>query len=337
MLDALLLEKPKKVLFTVLNWGLGHATRSVPIILELLNKNIDIVLASDGDAGLLLKKQFPNLNYIELTPYNVRYNKKSLLSIVLSNVINVNWAIYNEHKQLKDIIRNENIDMIISDSRFGMWHKTIKSYIVSHQLNFQSNSEFLSKVINCGNSFFINKFNACLIPDFEDHALSGILSQNEKIKRKIFLGPISRLTRADQEKTRDIVIILSGPEPARRKLEKELVRILVEKYDNVTLIRGTSQKEKKLQYNGHWKIYNLADSQQINDVLTSSRMVISRSGYTSIMDYCKLGIGAILIPTPGQTEQEYLAKYLDKKNGFKAISENDLDQLCDHLDELLIH
>ncbi len=322
----LLSPEIKKVIVAPLNWGLGHATRCIPIIESLLGDNKEVLVASDGQALDLLKLEFPKLLTIEVPSYKVQYKHSSLGKIVLSNSLNIAKAIQAENKVCKQLCTTLKPDMIISDSRFGFRHSSVPSVIITHQLNPLSDNPLLKGILERGNRYFINQFEECWIPDSEDHLLSGILSQNRRIKNIKFIGALSRFKPAEKTivKDFDLTLILSGPEPARSDLEKKLIAVLENTNKKICLIRGT-QDPAPYPLPEKWKSYNLADSKTINNIILASRTIVSRSGYTSIMDYHALGIGAYLIPTPGQSEQEYLAHHLNGKRGFHHLT--DLQEL----------
>lgn len=319
---------PKVILYAVLNWGLGHATRSIPIIDELINQGHQVIIASDGDASELLKREYPKLASESLPPYSVRYNKENLWHIVLSNAPKVFLAIQKEKRAALKLQAKHNADLIISDSRFGFRSERVPSHIITHQLNLSSSSLVLKKSLNLINEGYLNSFTSCWIPDTPDHLLSGELSQNPRIKKTHYLGPISRLKKQTSHIEYDLGIFLSGPEPARTKLEIRLRDKYKDSTWRICLVRGTTSRRQGT-FPESWTILDLADTQQINQLLQRSEQVISRSGYTSILDYYILGKKAFLIPTPGQSEQEYLSEYLDGKYGFKKVNGlSDLPTSC---------
>jgi len=313
----------KRVIVAPLNWGLGHATRSIPIINELLNLGKEVIIASDGEAVELLQEEFPQLLTEVLPGYNVQYKSKHLIYIICSNLTNVSKAILKEKKVAQQLANKYKPDLIISDSRFGFRHDTIPSIILTHQLHLLSTNPLLKKGLNTVNASLLNRFDEVWIPDTPDHKWSGLLSQSKKIINQRFIGPLSRLTEGNRNHRYDIGIILSGPEPARTQLESKLISLYKDSDQKVCLIRGTEEAES-LEDIINWTIIDLANTEMVNEILLSSVRIISRSGYTSIMDYAALGIGADLIPTPGQPEQEYLATYLEGRHGFRKLSEHDL-------------
>ena len=310
------------ILVGPLNWGLGHAARTIPIIKYLISQGITVSVASDGEALQLLKKEFPTLEFHRLPSYNVRYNGTSVWVLAIKNIPNVLKAIFKEYFALKQIAKNKKIDLILSDSRFGFRHSRITSYIITHQLNLQSDNKFMSMVMNFINRKLLNAFDLCIIPDYEDNRLSGDLSISSKIKNKLYIGALSRFKKYELPIIYDKAYILSGPEPARTLLENKIVEKIKLTEEKVILVRGTNSSSELNYMNPNVTILNSVKGDLLNRIIVQSQEVISRSGYTSIMDYYTLGKKAFLIPTPGQPEQEYLAQYINDKYGMNTIGED---------------
>ncbi len=317
---ALIPSDCSTVIIAPLNWGLGHATRCIPIIRQLIDNNIEVILCGDGESLTLLQQEFPSLKSEVLASYNVKYHGTTLSSILIRNGFKVLTAIIKEHRQARRLCKKYKPQLIISDSRFGFRCPDIKSIIISHQLNIQCKQPWLKCLLNNFNTRILNAFDTCWVPDSKERTLSGALSLNPNVNNQKFIGPLSRMEKGKsngQEYDFDTAIILSGPEPARTRLERQLINHFLPSKANICLVRGTDKLPPlDNQVPAHWKTYSLASSQIINDILLSSREIISRSGYTSIMDYSHLGISAKLIPTPGQVEQMYLADFLHGKMGF---------------------
>ena len=326
----------KKILFSVLNWGLGHAARSIPIIRELEKRNFSPVLASDGSALLLLQKEFPHLQSYELPSYNIEYSTKGSLlkwKLILESP-KILQAIKAEKKVTAKLISEENIQGIISDSRFGTRHKGIKSVFITHQLNVLSgNTTWLSSTIH---QKYISKFDQCWVPDSPGKFnLSGILghfkTENENIK---YIGALSRLEKQKIPLKYDYLVLLSGPEPQRTLLQNILFRNFRSTDKQVLFVRGVINDEPFTCLNPSITIKNYLFGKELQEAINSSRIVISRSGYTSLMDLAKLEKRAFFIPTPGQFEQEYLAERLMKlrvapycrQNAFKLSLLEDIEE-----------
>ncbi len=316
------------VLFAVLNWGLGHASRSIPLINSLLNKSFDVVICSDGIALDLLKKEFPNLKHEVLPGYNVSYKFESIIQNILWHFKDILAAVAKEKKEIERLKEKHNALAVISDNRYGCYFDEGYSVIMSHQLSIQTEplwkGKFASNILNK----YINKFSICWIPDFEGpEALAGELSKNKSIKNKNYIGCISRFESLTLEKKYDLAIVLSGPEPARSNLEELLTEQAKGLDQSMVLVRGTNLDRPDYLYNMNAEIFDLCLGTELNEIICQSQNVICRSGYSSVMDFKKIGKKAILIPTPGQTEQEYLAKYLMDAGIFYSTSQKDFSLL----------
>jgi len=296
----------------VLNWGLGHATRSIPIISELIAQNFEVLLASDGAALELLKKEFPKLQNFQLPSYNIKYSKSSTffgLQMLLQTP-HILKTIAEERKITHTLISVYRIDGIISDNRWGIYSDNIPSVFITHQLNVISGpTTLLSSKIH---QKYMERFDECWVPDNNlEPNLSGKLGHLRSTKLKIkYLSILSRFQKKELLKTIDILIILSGPEPQRSILENKVLKEFKTYEGNVILIRGIIEQEQKMEQIENISIYNFMQSKELEDCLNSSKLVISRSGYTTLLDLAKLDKKAFFIPTPGQPEQEYLAKRL---------------------------
>lgn len=321
---------PSKILYAVLNWGLGHASRSIPIINKLIELKNEIIIASDGEALVLLKKEFPNLVFEELEPYNVQYSKnaKDFDKAIFFQLSKLGKAIKKEHSQTFELIKKHSITHIISDNRYGVHDSKIPSAIICHQIDLQHKNSFVKKQINKIHFSLLNKFNTVWIPDFEgENSISGNISSlkyiNKTLKTKLkYIGIVSRMKKLEVlEKKYSICVVLSGPEPQRTILENLLLKELGFYDKKIAFIRGTNLKENKIVKRKNLDIFLLLNSKEINTVLNNSELIICRAGYSSIMDLISIKKQAILIPTPGQTEQEYLANILSNKKIFLSINQ----------------
>ncbi len=315
----------KRILIAPLNWGLGHATRCIPIINALIDYGFEPVLASDGNALLLLQKEFPNLSSVELPSYNITYAKSGKLFKLklLKDSPKLIKAIKSEKKVLKEVIENNNISGVISDNRLGIYSKKVPSVFITHQLNVLSgNTTWLSTKMH---QKFIHKFDICWVPDIEDSTnLSGKLGHADSLKiSKKYIGPLSRFKRESLNIVNDILVLLSGPEPQRTLLEEKLLVELKNYNGKIIFVKGVLEKKQARKRIGNMVIYNFMTSELLEKTINESALVIARSGYTTIMDLAKLNKKAFFIPTPGQFEQEYLAKRLTRLNLVPSCSQND--------------
>jgi len=302
----------KRILVAPLNWGLGHATRCIPIIHALLHCGFEPIIASDGSALVLLKKEFPNLIFETLPEYAITYPKNSAFFKwkLLWDAPFILKAIRKEQKTTEALVAKYKLCGIISDNRLGVYSTTIPSVYITHQVQILSgNTTFYSSKIH---QYFIKRFRECWVPDFKNAPnLSGVLGHPEATSINLkYIGPLSRLSLQLLPKRYDIMILLSGPEPQRQFLEDELLDAFKEFRGSVLLVRGVVEQQQITTQLGTITMYNFMQSDALQNAINSSDIIVCRSGYTTIMDLAKLNKKAFFIPTPGQFEQEYLAKRL---------------------------
>ncbi len=311
--------KKKRILIAPLDWGLGHATRCVPIIHELIAKNATVVIASDNRPAELLKKEFPDLEHIRYPGYTLDYPvSENMAWTMFRQLPKLFRGIHAEHKFLAKIINDYAIDAVISDNRWGAYSKSIPSIYVVHQLRILL-SDFIQwgqGIVDFENRQLIKNFNEVWIPDFaSEQNLSGDLSHSSRLpKNAFFIGPISRLVKLDgMRKELDALVILSGPEPQRSVFEEMITSQLKETSLRSLIVKGTPEKNFKLKLSDTITVVSSLTSSELSQAIASAHIVISRPGYSTIMDLSFLGANAIFIPTPQQTEQEYLANRLKEQ------------------------
>ena len=310
-----------------LEWGLGHATRCIPVINELIKQNCEVLIAAEGATYSLLKQEFPELTFLRLTGYRMKYSRKKyfLPWKILVQLPKMVFTIYKEHAWLKKIVKEYKIDAVISDNRFGMYHSKIPSIYITHQLLIKTGNRSTEGIAKRIHYYFIRKYKECWVPDYGTNGLAGELSHPKKLPPKIkYLGALSRFEVTNAENKYDLLISISGPEPQRTIFEDQLLNELILYKEKVLFIRGLPDSGHELKIeNSSVEIRNHLSSKELNIAILQSSMIISRCGYTTVMDLVKLQKKAILIPTPGQTEQEYLAKYLKEKKIFYTTSQED--------------
>ena len=319
-----MLEK-KKILFAVLNWGLGHATRSWELIHKLSEEGNEVILASDGVAKIFLEQEFPELKVFGLPSYNIQYGKRNSIFAMLKNGVKTQIAVRKEKVWLREFLKKNKIDQIISDNRYGMYSRSIHSIIVTHQINIKT--LFGSILVNAQNHKWLNNFDAIWVPDMNSQ-LSGELSTPipKKIASKV--KQIGWLSRFKQHKNTTgnefIVAIVSGPEPQKSILAETLKQILSQLNTKSILYLGSPEIDKREKI-GNLIIKPHASTAEFGDDLSAAKVVVSRSGYSSLMDYKILNKKMVLIPTPGQDEQIYLGKHLSVNSGVTLISQKSLN------------
>lgn len=321
------MEMKKRILVAPLNWGLGHATRCIPIINALIENDFEPIIASDGIALELLQKEFPKIQSIELPSYDITYSKKGNNFKIKLIKDSPKWikAIKSEKKLVKKIVEQNKIDGIISDNRLGVYNKNVPSVFISHQLNVLSGSTswFSSKM----HQKIIKKFNECWVPDVDhEQNLSGKLGHLKHNTLNVkYIGPLSRFNKVDCSSKYDLLVLLSGPEPQRTILEEKLLKELKTYKGNTLFVRGVISEAQSFIKEDDITIFNFMKSDELGKAINESDLVLSRSGYTTIMDLSKLEKKAFFIPTPGQFEQEYLAKRLDKLRLVPYSSQKDFN------------
>ncbi len=316
-----------RVLVAPLDWGLGHATRCIPIIQALLQQNITVLLAAEGAVATLLRQEFPDLTILALKGYRITYSSHKFLFLakIILQIPKITAIARFEKNWLKQIVRRYKIDAVISDNRPGMYNASINSVYLTHQLYIETGNVFLNKIARKIHYHFINRFNECWVPDAPGSMnLAGKLSHPQtlpKIPVK-YLGILSRFKKYKPEVENDLLIILSGPEPQRTLFEKTLATQLINVNKKVVMVRGLPGAKKELKVdNKNVVIFNHLSSQKLSLLIQQSVLVLARAGYSTIMDLASLQQKAILVPTPGQTEQQYLGVYLKKKKFFFVASQ----------------
>ncbi len=309
----------KKILVAPLDWGLGDATRCIPIIKHLKALDCEVIIACTPTQGKLLKQQFPQNLFLPIFGYNITYTKhRSMLPFkMLAQIPKIFSSIKKEHRWLQKIIHQHKIDAVISDNRYGLYSKHVPCYFITHQLQVLTANKWMDTFAQIINYKYINRFTACWVPDEkEEPSLAGKLS-HPGILPKIplhYIGPLSRFEKGEtQEKKYTWMMILSGPEPQRTLLEMKFLLSAGSMQDEVLLVRGKPGSVENIPVPGNCIVYNHLPTEDMLLAIQSSEYIISRCGYTTVMEMFSLQKKCIFIPTPGQTEQEYLAKHLMKK------------------------
>lgn len=301
-----------------LDWGLGHATRCIPIVRALLQNNIQVILAAEGAQAALLKQEFPQLTCLPLTGYRVRYSRSRwLLPLkLLIQLPRLLATIRSEHDWLDVVIDQYQIDLVIADNRYGLNTKKIPCVFITHQLTIKAPSAWLEKRLQKINYRYINRFTACWVPDAagKENA-AGLLSHPANMpKTKVsYIGLLARFQKQPSATQFEYCILLSGPEPQRTLLENKILSGLSQVEGRILLVRGKPGSDEILKVPPHVTVKNHLPGNELGLALMQSEYIVSRSGYTTIMELLSLQKKAILIPTPGQTEQEYLAETLQQK------------------------
>lgn len=316
------------ILIAPLDWGLGHSTRCIPIIRHLQLLGCKIIIATDGTQEKLLKLEFPLLEFVHLPGYRIGYaaHKHFFAIKILLQLPKIFRSIKNEKKWLNKFITQRSVDAVISDNRYGLCHAKVKCVFITHQLIVKAPFAIAEKLIQKLNYKFISRFSGCWIPDEEGSLNFAGKMSHPQILPSIpvsYLGGLSRFERKETLKKYDLLIVISGPEPQRTVLENKMLAELQSFEGKVLLVRGLPGEAKALSPFKQLTIKNHLTATEMETAFNESELIISRAGYTTVMDICKLQKKAILIPTPGQTEQEYLAKHLYEQGWWLTVSQQE--------------
>jgi uncharacterized protein (TIGR00661 family) len=324
----------KTILIAPLDWGLGHASRCIPIIKYLQKRNCKIVIATSGEQLSLLNNEFPGLEYVPLKGYNVNYSKHKRWfgAKILLQSPKILLRIKQENRYLQGIIDKHKIDIVISDNRYGLYTKKVPCVFITHQLSIKANYIWLENIIQKINYRFINRFMECWVPDFEGKKnIAGELSHPKKMPLipVKYIGPLSRFQGiGSNEIAYKYLFVLSGPEPQRSILEQTVLDVATKLTARILIVRGKPAEEKQEIISETYNICNHLTTDEMQIAFLQSEYIISRTGYTTVMELLSLQKKSILIPTPGQTEQEYLAAHVMQQNWCYC---------CDQNDDLLYH
>jgi len=330
------LNDKKNILICPLEWGLGHAARMIPVAKKLQEMNNNIFIGSGDEHLALFRAEMEGVRYINFSGFRPGYSRHfPQYFIMLLKTPLLLYHIILEHHRLKKIIRDNKIDIVISDNRFGLWNKNVTSVYVTHLplIPLPKAFKLLEFIGALMHRAVITQHSLCFIPDLPGgENVSGRLSHGVRLPDNVrFTGIISRFISSGEQKSDQIsdfrhnTVILSGPEPQRGMLKQKLVSILSKKEPPTVVLEGRPDKENGILKSDNIICYNHLSAPQMTEMIKGSESIISRSGYTTIMDLIALNCSALLIPTPGQTEQEYLAEYLSGKGWFNMTTQKDLD------------
>lgn len=342
----------KTVLICPMDWGLGHASRDVELIDTYIKTGFNVIIGADKAPLKFLQQHFPQLQYIVLRSMSIHYSKHISFKLkMLISLPKILYGIYLEHKLLKKLLQNHKIDIVISDNRYGLWNKNVHSIFISHQIwvKVSTRLHFIEKFANYINHLFIQKFNECWIPDFKGKkSLAGELSQPKKLPQNAkYIGLLSRFKSSIKfynnqnvdllSQKFDILTIISGPEPQRSIFETIITNEISKSKYKALILQGNPEKNNYKIVNNITFI-NHVDTYNLRKLILNTEIIICRSGYSSIMDLMILKKKAILVPTPGQTEQEYLSEYLSEKQLFCSTKQNkfNLEKMIVKLNNLQI-
>ncbi|MCP4124281.1 MAG: UDP-N-acetylglucosamine--N-acetylmuramyl-(pentapeptide) pyrophosphoryl-undecaprenol N-acetylglucosamine transferase [Bacteroidetes bacterium] len=323
----------KNILVAPLNWGLGHATRSMPVINVLLEWGANVILAGDGRSLHLLRKEYSGLQSVELPSYKVRYTSgPGMVAITLLRVPVYLSAVFREHRKLEQLVEELQLDMVISDNRYGIWSARVPSVFICHQLAIipPQSIDWMTPYVHQLHRRFYRNFDQVWVPDFEgDGNLTGRLTHRYPLtEHSRFTGPLSRFKNkspsTDPEYVAKFIVVLSGPEPQRTLLEDKILEQARSIEGDFIIVQGKTESFQ-VERQDNLRLISYLTADQLFDTMSNCDVVISRSGYSTVMDLCFLGKKAVFIPTPGQTEQVYLGEKLQAQNMAVVCDQDALD------------
>ncbi len=325
----------KHVLVSPLSWGLGHATRDLPIIRYLLERGHHVTVAAEGRALSLLSRELPQCDFEELKDYPPPYTaSRHFVPKFLAMAPAMLWAIEKESVHVRRLLRKRPFDLILSDNRFRVRSRHIPSFVISHQLRFMTPPSLraLELIPEFFNYLYLSPFDRVIVPDAADPVqnLSGRLSHDMRLMdvgRKVYYaGILSSVARMDVAEDVDLFISISGPDPPRAQMEQIILAHVAEVPGRrIEIALGKPEVTETRRIDGRITVHGFLDRAGQQEMLNRARMVVCRSGYTTVMELAELGKRALFIPTPGQTEQEYLARYYAERGYFHAVSQYELD------------
>ena len=325
----------KKVLIAPLDWGLGHATRCIPVITALLELGYHVTIATEGAHEIILREAFPNLTFLRLKGYGIRYSKKAsgFAFKMLVQIPRILYNIFREFWWLHTTNRHQQFDLIISDNRLGFFHLKTPSVFITHQLNLQTPFRWATNLLQWMQYTWFKLFYTMVwVPDMQgEQSLAGILG-NPIWKPSVpvwYMNCLSRLKEyashlANEQQPKDVFIgILSGPEPQRSIFQEILWVEGNQLQQPFKLVAGTADQAHNHADSAKGSIVPHLGGPDLVKAIENATYIISRGGYTSLMELIPLNKPLILVPTPGQTEQIYLAKRWQEKGWAIAYNQSE--------------
>lgn len=343
-------RRPPCILLAALDWGLGHATRCIPIIRFFTLNGCKVIIASEGKQKTLLQLEFPQLEFVNLRGYHFKYSNNRWRTIVkiITQIPGLFSSAIHEHKWLRDFASTQRIDAVISDNRYGFYLPGVRSVFITHQLAIQTplgiSGNALVKWLNYR---AIRRFDSCWVPDLaRDDNFGGELSHPHGLPpfRVDYIGPLMRFQLPEIIAEPELLlVIISGPEPQRSIFEAIILTQSRLISRPVIVIRGkpggdeqAGQSSAGPAPHNSWPsnvtVYNHLPGEELAVMVARAGLIISRPGYTTVMEMLSARKRCLFIPTPGQTEQEYLAGYLSGKNCCISSTQNDFS-IIDMIDQ----
>ena len=300
--------KKKRVLFSALNWGMGHVSRSIGLVSQLIENDNTLFIACDENQKQIFQCYFPNVEYIQHEGYPFQFRGKGDFSgDFMRNWSKLSSRLKKEPIEVELLVDKHEIDTVISDHRYGFRSDKVSSVFITHQLNLPV--KWYQKSIQAIHVRLLRKYHHIWVMDFADSRLAGELSRNKKSLPVEYIGPYSRFMNYDLPvvKNNTTVVIASGPLIyAQLFLGNQLNKSSPN--DNVVVVapKKVVSPNEILRISNNWL--------EQDQVILNAQKIISNTGYTTIMDLFFLKAECELYSTKGQSEQEYLFTLHGEKN-----------------------
>ncbi|MDR7475887.1 MAG: glycosyltransferase family protein [Armatimonadota bacterium] len=325
-----------RILYAVGSWGLGHATRSLPLIQALLARGAGVTVVSTGRALLLLREELgERCEFVDWPDVPQTLGRSALefyarSALALPRMVQV---MYRERAWTAELVRRRRFDRIVSDNRYGVQHPAVPSFHLAHSLRFIAPGRVgpLEWAMEAFNYRWFRGLRRILVPDTSEDRLSGDLAHRLRIfppAQLAYVGILSRIRARELPQDLDLFITLSGPEPQRTVLEEILRRQLAAwrpaaRGLRVVVALGRPEAPRREEAEGV-EVYGYLDGRGQEEMVNRARVVVARSGYSTIMELAEVERQAVLVPTPGQTEQVYLATYHGRRGAVRAVAQSRL-------------
>ena len=327
-----IISQKARILLAPLDWGLGHATRCIPLMTNLIEScSAKITVAATGPQQAIIREAFPETQFLTPPLYDIKYHKNRAVTVarLVFAMPGILQTIRAEAKWLEAVLREQHFDAIISDNRYGLSNPAIPSYFITHQLLVKTAfGDAVNRLLQRRLYKLINRFSECWVPDYANEpSLAGELSHPAHLPAipLRYIGPLSRLKAIPPNGNTQLLVLLSGPEPQRTLLENRiLAQWNARPGESMVLVRGLPLEKTTLTPIRNARICNHLATDELSQELANARAVLCRSGYSSIMDLLPLEKQCFMVATPGQTEQEYLARFLAAQGRITAIQQHQL-------------
>ncbi len=326
----------RRILYGVYHWGLGHATRSLVLIRALIERGDHVIILMQPGPGMrLLQSELGDA--CEYYPFRdtpapfSRYPAVFYLRMATA----MPWVLAGyrrEHRLTEKLVAERRLDCVVSDSRLGVWSGQVPSYCIFHSIHQRVPffSRFTERFVEWGQRDLLKGFSKVLIPDVADGGgLSGWLGHDPAFDwgdgRLVYIGPLSSVKRIDCEQDIDVFFSVSGIEPQRGLLEKLVLEALPGLSGRIVVTLGRPHDDGECREIAGASVYGYLDRERQGEMLNRAKLVFTRSGYTTLMELAGLGKHALFVATPGQSEQEYLARFHRERGHVWSVEQKHLD------------